>query len=80
MNKNATVLNRSLNDDRAYLAERDRSSLQRSLVEATSQSDQLSSEKYGLTVALDQLRRKNRRIVLMQKKKRFFFIGRKIRY
>lgn len=59
-------MNRSLNDDRVYQVERDRSTLQRSLVEATSQSDQLSSEKYGLTIALDQLRRKFEEFQLIQ--------------
>ena len=59
MNKNATALNRSsLNDDRLYKVEQERSDLQRSLVQTSSQFDQLSSEKHGLTVALDDLRRK----------------------
>ena len=60
LNKNTTLLNRSLNDDRIHKAEHERSELQRSLVQTSSQYDQLSSEKYGLTVALDELRRKNK--------------------
>ncbi len=58
MNNNSTVLNRSLNDDRLYKIEQERSDLQRSLVQTSTQFDQLSSEKHGLTIALDELRRK----------------------
>jgi hypothetical protein len=49
-----------LNDDRIHKAEQERSELQRSLVQTSSQYDQLTSEKYGLTIALDELRRKNK--------------------
>ena len=38
--------------------EQERSDLQRSLVQTSTQFDQLASEKHGLTVALDDLRRK----------------------
>jgi ABC-type phosphate transport system auxiliary subunit len=58
LNNNSTVLNRSLNDDRLYKIEQERSDLQRSLVQTSTQFDQLSSEKHGLTIALDELRRK----------------------
>jgi ABC-type phosphate transport system auxiliary subunit len=58
LNKNSTLLTRSLNDDRVYKIEQERSDLQRSLVQTSSQFDQLASEKLGLTVALDELRRK----------------------
>jgi predicted nucleic acid-binding Zn-ribbon protein len=53
-----------LNDDRVYKIEQERSDLQRNLVQTSSQFDQLESEKHGLTIALDELRRKNK----------FFFI------
>jgi len=39
--------------------EQERSDLQRNLVQTSSQFDQLSSEKYGLTIALDELRGEN---------------------
>ena len=58
MNKNSSLINRSLNDDRLYRVEQERSDLQRSLVQTSSQYDQLASEKHGLKVALDELRRK----------------------
>ncbi|UJR33653.1 hypothetical protein I4U23_021086 [Adineta vaga] len=58
LNKNSIVLNRSLNDDRVYKIEQERSDLQRNLVHTSSQFDQLSSEKHGLTIALDELRQK----------------------
>ncbi len=64
LNNNSTILNRSLNDDRVYKIEQERSDLQRNLVQTSSQFDQLESEKHGLTIALDELRRKNK----------FFFI------
>lgn len=44
--------------DRTYQAEQERAELQRSLVQNSSQFEQLSSEKHGLAVALDELRRK----------------------
>jgi hypothetical protein len=46
-----------LNDDRLYKIEQERSDLQRSLVQTSTQFDQLASENHGLTVALDDLRR-----------------------
>ncbi|CAF0726257.1 unnamed protein product [Adineta steineri] len=58
MNKNSTLLNRSLNDDRLYKIEQERSDLQRNLVHTSTHFDQLASEKHGLTVALDDLRAK----------------------
>lgn len=58
MNKNSIVLSRTLNDDRTYKAEKERDDLQRSLVQTSSHFDQLSSEKHGLTIALDELRRR----------------------
>lgn len=54
-----------MNDDRVYKAEQERSDLQRSLVQTSSQFDQLSSEKHGLTIALDQLRGKIEEMVLI---------------
>ena len=65
MNKNSSLLTRSLNDDRVYKAEQERSDLQRSLVQTSSQFDQLSSEKHGLTIALDQLRGKIKEMILI---------------
>ena len=53
------VLSRSLNDDRLYKMEQERSNLQQSLIQTSSHYDQLTSEKHGLTVALDDLRRMN---------------------
>lgn len=47
-----------MNDNRLYRVEQERSDLQRNLVQTSSQFDQLSSEKHGLTIALDELRRK----------------------
>ncbi|CAF4411157.1 unnamed protein product, partial [Rotaria magnacalcarata] len=38
--------------------EQDRLDLQRSLIQTSSQFDQIESEKHGLTIALDELRRK----------------------
>ncbi|CAF0970607.1 unnamed protein product [Rotaria sordida] len=58
LNKNSIILDRSLKDDRVHQIEQERSKLQRSLVETSSQFDQLESEKYGLTIALDELRQK----------------------
>ncbi|CAF0726238.1 unnamed protein product [Adineta ricciae] len=58
LNKNSIVLSRTLNDDRAYKIEQERSDLQRNLAQTSSQFDQLASEKHGLTVALDELRHK----------------------
>lgn len=58
LNKNSSLLTRSLNDDRVYKAEQERSDLQRSLIQTSSHFDQLASEKHGLTVALDELRGK----------------------
>ncbi|CAF1455020.1 unnamed protein product [Adineta steineri] len=58
LNKNSTLLNRSLNDDRLYKIEQERSDLQRNLVHTSTHFDQLASEKHGLTVALDDLRAK----------------------
>ncbi len=63
LNKNTTLVNRSLNDDRIYKIEQERSDLQRSLLQTSSQFDQLSSEKHGLTIALDELRRKDKFIL-----------------
>lgn len=60
MNKNSASLTRSLNDDRVYKVEQERSDLQRTLVQTSSQYDQLASEKHGLTVALDELRGKKK--------------------
>ena len=51
LNKNSVIL------DRTQQAEQERSELQRSLVESSSQYEQLSSENRGLTIALDELRR-----------------------
>ena len=59
LNKNSTLLNRSVNDDRIYKIEQERSDLQRSLVQTSSQFDQVESEKHGLTIALDELRGKD---------------------
>jgi ABC-type phosphate transport system auxiliary subunit len=53
----STLINQSLNDDRLYKIEQERSDLQRSLVQTSTQFDQLASENHGLTVALDDLRR-----------------------
>ncbi len=58
-------MTRSLNDDRVYKIEQERSDLQRNLVQTSSQFDQLSSEKHGLTIALDELRRKNKFILIL---------------
>ncbi|CAF2328878.1 unnamed protein product [Rotaria sp. Silwood2] len=58
LNKNSIVLDRSLKTDRVYQVEQERSDLQRSLIQTSSQFDQLASEKHGLTIALDELRRK----------------------
>lgn len=58
MTKNSIVLDRSLNEDRLYKIEQQRSDLQRSLIQTSSHFDQLASEKHGLTIALDELRRK----------------------
>jgi len=44
--------------DRSNQAEQERSELQRSLIQTSSQYEQLSSENHGLTIALDELRRK----------------------
>jgi hypothetical protein len=52
LNKTSTLANRS------YQAEQERSDLQRSLVQTSSQFEQLASENHGLTIALDELRRK----------------------
>jgi len=43
--------------DRSNQAEQERSELQRSLIQTSSQYEQLSSENRGLTIALDELRR-----------------------
>jgi hypothetical protein len=59
LNKNSTILTRSLNDDRVHQIEQERTDLQRSLIQTSSHYDQLTSEKHGLTVALDELRRMN---------------------
>ena len=47
-----------VHDDRLLKVEQDRADLQRTLLQSSSQFDQLSSENYGLTVAMDELRRK----------------------
>ncbi|CAF3802862.1 unnamed protein product [Adineta steineri] len=52
LNKTSTLAHRS------HQAEHERSDLQRSLVQTTSQFEQISSENHGLTIALDELRRK----------------------
>ncbi|CAF3345015.1 unnamed protein product [Rotaria sp. Silwood1] len=58
LNKNSTLLDRSLKTDRVHQMEQERSDLQRNLIQTSSQFDQVESEKHGLTVALDELRRK----------------------
>ncbi|CAF3551791.1 unnamed protein product [Rotaria socialis] len=58
LNKNSTLLDRSLKSDHLNKIEQDRLDLQRSLIQTSSQFDQVESEKHGLTVALDELRRK----------------------
>ncbi|CAF1218440.1 unnamed protein product [Adineta ricciae] len=52
LNKTSTLAHRS------HQAEQDRSDLQRSLVQTSSQYEQVASENHGLTIALDELRRK----------------------
>ena len=59
LDKNSTLLTRSLNNDRLYQVEQERTDLERSLIQTSSQYDQISSEKHGLTIALDELRRMN---------------------
>ncbi|CAM4750544.1 unnamed protein product [Rotaria magnacalcarata] len=58
LNKNSTLLDRSLKSDHLNKIEQDRLDLQRSLIQTSSQFDQIESEKHGLTIALDELRRK----------------------
>ena len=58
LNKNSIVFERSVNNDRLYQIERERTDLQRSLIQTSSHFDQLSSEKHGLSIALDELRRR----------------------
>lgn len=58
LNKNSIVFDRSIKNDRLYQIERERTDLQRSLIQTSSHFDQLSSEKHGLSIALDELRRR----------------------
>lgn len=46
--------------------EKERTELKRTLVETTSKFDQLSSENYGLTLALDELRRKHFSVLFLR--------------
>lgn len=57
MNKRSTTLERALSNERLNSLDRDRYDLQRSLIKTSSQFDQVASEKHGLQVALEELRR-----------------------
>ncbi|CAF0766915.1 unnamed protein product [Didymodactylos carnosus] len=58
LNKNQSLFERSLDDTRLKQVEQERSELQRNLVHTANHYDQISSEKRGLTLALEELRNK----------------------
>lgn len=54
--------------------EQARADLQRSLIQTSSQFDQIESEKHGLTIALDELRRKNKLYLIFIISSHLYFI------